>query len=344
MRRSARLTRRQISTEQEREVPLTQDELNLILSKLTANIEDEDEESKINILDPYCGDGHNLLSLSQSLDTNTCLYGIERNKDKRREAKRLLDKVVLGTYGDLRVTNGVFSLVVLHPPIGGKNPVGMPRESIVFGDLSLPGKYLYPGSIMVTIIHQKVIKNIAQLLSIRFTDIEVGKISEDRVVIFGVRSKGRVENELAREQREYLFELAQEPDLIPELSDKVYEIPPTQDDVITFRGYILDDEELAEDTADSSLWERVAEALTPESRLVEAPKPLLPLSDTHVAVAAAAGVINGRTGDHYRKGVTKEVSETISLEEDNTVTTIQTKRHVSRVRIFSKDGVFDLEH
>ena len=33
----------------------------------------------------------------------------------------------------------------------------------------------------------------------------------------------------------------------------------------------------------------------------------------------------------------------MTLEEDSGYTTIETRRHISRVRIFSKDGVFDLE-
>lgn len=345
MRRSARLTRRQISTEQEREVPLTPDELNFICSKLTVKDGDKNREGfKLNILDPYCGEGQVLRRLSEVLNTEINLYGIEKDKDRRKTAKRIAKKVVLGGYGDLRATNGVFSLVFLHPPIGGKNPIGLPREAIAFGDLSLPGKYLYPGSVMVTIIHQNALRNIIQLLSIRFVDIEVGKISQDRIVIFGVRSRGRVDNETAKEQREYLFALAEDPSLIDYLSPKVYEITPTKDDVVTFRGYILDEEELAEDVLKSSLWAKVEEALSPESRIIKAPKPLLPLNNTHIAIAAAAGVINGKTGDHYRKGVTKEFVETMALEEDNGTMTIETKRHVSRVRIFSKDGVFDLEH
>ena len=197
---------------------------------------------------------------------------------------------------------------------------------------------------MVTVIHHKVLKNIAQLLSIRFTDIEVGRISQDRIVIFGIRSRGRVDNELAKEQREYILALAEDPCLIGQLSNRIYEITPTKESVNTFRSYILDDDELAEDVANSSLWSKIEDALTPQSRVVKAPKPLLPLNATHIAVAAAAGVINGRTGDHYRKGVTKEYIETMTLEEDSGYTTIETRRHISRVRIFSKDGVFDLEN
>lgn len=348
MQRSARLTRRQIFVEHEKYVPLTAEEMELICSKLAVK-DIVDEECKINILYPYCGEGQMLKKISETLgatlDANKInIYGIEKDKDKRRVAQKIAKKVVLGSYGDVRATNGVFSLIILHPPIGGKNPIGLPREAVAFGDLSLPGKYLYPGAVMVTVIHHKILKNIAQLLSIRFTDIEVGRISQDRIVIFGIRSKGRVDNELAKEQREYILALAEDPCLIGQLSNRIYEITPTKENVTTFRSYILDDEELAEDVSKSSLWSKIEDALTPQSRVVKAPKPLLPLNTTHIAVAAAAGVINGRTGDHYRKGVIKEYIETMTLEEDSGYTTIETRRHISRVRIFSRDGVFDLEN
>ena len=251
-RTARRLTRRQFfSSDQAEHIPISEQELLQICSKLVA---EEAEEGFINVLDPYCGEGQVLQELALSLDTKTRLYGIEENREKRRKAKKIADKAVLGTYADLRATNGVFSLIFFNPPAGGHNPIGLPREAVAFGDLSFPGKYLYPGAVMIIVLRREIIKDIAHLLSLRFVDIELGQISQDRVVIFAIRSKGRVENKLAKEQKEYLLLAQNNPASIPTLSEKKYIVPLTQNEVETFRGYLLDDEDLAEDLEKSSLW------------------------------------------------------------------------------------------
>ena len=75
-------------------------------------------------------------------------YGVEPDQENRKIAKKRLTKTVHGNYHELRTTNA-FSLILANPPLGGKNAIGIPQEAIAFSDLTVPGKYVYPGSIVI---------------------------------------------------------------------------------------------------------------------------------------------------------------------------------------------------
>lgn len=341
--RTARTTRRQFSASSSR-ISLKPEELDIICRKLKYRPGRDGET--VNILDPYCGDGSILAELGKYLSAQgaeVCTYGVEAEKELKKKSKKITTKTVLGEYGNLRATNGTFSVLFLNPPVGGVNPIGVRREIVTFGDLTLPGKYLHTGALLICIMPVELLPSIANLLAIRFRNVELGKISDERAVIFATKTRGRTPDEKERKQK--ILALAENPEKIPELSpDKTHTVIPSKNPVITFRSNILDEEEMAEDIEKSSLWKKIQETITPDSHTIKAPKPLLPLNRTHIAVAAAAGVINGKAGNHYRKGITKEIVETLTVNDEDTVTRINTKRYVSRIRIFCQEGVFDLDY
>lgn len=313
--------------------PISPEDLERIFAKLRP------QSGIINVLDPFCYRGEALAickKLYSCPEIDLGLYGTEKERVYWREARKIATKVVLGGYEGLQATSGVFSVLYLNPPVGGINFIGMRREVVAFSDTTLPGKYLYPGSVMILIITPELLPQIANHCLIRFEKIRTYQLG-DRVVVYGVKSRGRVPAKTAEEQKEDL--------LTPRgWDDEPYIIPPAEKHPGTFRGYVIDDEELAEDLGNSLLNHEVEKIIKPKSSVIKAPKPLLPLNTTHIAIAAAAGAINGRAGNHYRKGITKENIETIELQEDDTVTTINTKRYVSRVRIFAPSGVYDLDY
>jgi hypothetical protein len=341
--RDVRASRRIYTRHRERKIPLSPEETRLIVQKLLpANSE---EDLCANIIDPFCGNGNDLVLIADQLTgqgIKTKTYGIEEDKDQCRHAKTKITKAVIGKYEDILCTNGTFSLLFINPPTGAKNPVGIPREIIAFGDLTLPGKYLHAGAVLIFIAQREILPSLGTLLPQRFENISYFHVSQERVCIMGVRSKGRVDKELAQQQKETLLNLDEN---ILDLSEDItYRVVPSKNEVTTFRNKDPEDEELAENISYSSLWPQITEMLIPKSRLVKTPKPMLALNETRTAIAAAAGVINGRAGDHFRMGITKEIKDTIVVDDGDSVTTVETQRHVSRVRIFCQEGVYDLEY
>jgi len=337
-----------LAFQEEIQIPLTKSELDIMSKKLLFdNKPNNNEEIIINILDPFCADGSALQEVAQALKAqgaNVKTYGVEPDQENRRIAKKRLTKTVHGNYHELRTTNA-FSLILANPPIGGKNAIGIPQEAIAFSDLTAPGKYVYPGSIVIFALPISSLNFLRSILPIRLQDICYYKISQERVLIMATKSKGRVPKEEAAQERERLDFYIENSTEIPLLNTETkYHITPTTTGITRFVGSRLDPEDISEEIAISSVWNNLKNLITPKSVLIEAPKPLMALDKGRPAIAAAAGVLDKATTSHIRRGFNKIIIEKQHVENDDSIVQVEINRPVSRLRIFHPGGVKDLEY
>ena len=252
MRQVRNLRHHTLAFQEEIQIPFTKSELDIICKKLLFNNEpNNNEEEIINMLDPFCADGSALQEVAQALKA-VKTYGVEPDQENRRIAKKRLTKTVHGNYHEL--CNNAFSLI-LETPIGGKNAIGIPQEAIAFSDLTAPGKYVYPGSIVIFVLPISSLNFLRSILPIRLQDICYYKISQERVLIMATKSKGRVPKEEAAQERERLDFYIENSTEIPLLNAETkYHITPTTTGITRFVGSRLDPEDISEEIATSSVW------------------------------------------------------------------------------------------
>ncbi|MCL6477857.1 MAG: hypothetical protein K6T65_05525 [Peptococcaceae bacterium] len=329
--------------------PTPPDEMALACEKFTIGA-----GARANIIDPCAGEGEALRMLADHLKAqggNITTYGIEIEATRAEKCRKVLDHVVKCPYETARTSVKAFSAMWLNPPYNEKD---RERTEVVFlRDLTCPiGGKLMEGGVLGYCIPVNVLVPAAPILAARFDDLAVYRFTEKnypaykQVVVFGVRRSRARQGIEAKEIREWLKELSASPEKIPPLDGpdgKVYRVPESPDKKILFRGSATDPEEVAKDLPGSSLWEEIKYLLLPFKRVSTLQPPVLPLKPAHSAVAIATGAIGGNMGGHLLVGRTKKVTDRKVIPEEKGERIIETERHVTTVRVFTADGVYDLE-
>jgi hypothetical protein len=312
------------------------------------------EPGIINMLDACAGKGDALKQIAdyfQSIGAEPKTFGVELEESRANRAKTQLDKVAHSGYEGLRASNGVFAFQWLNPPYDYAGD-GMRLEQIFLADLTAPDKYMQPGGVIGFCIPSNILANVASLFAIRFENIRVYRFTDKnypvfkQVVVFGRRKKGRNNPEQIKAARDMLVAMGDDPALIPVIDANdgwTLTVPVSAGEVKLFRGENVDIDEAAQVLKQMD-WGKIEDILTTKSMSgMELPKPLLPLKLTHIATAIAAGAVDGNAGDHYRRGVTKRVTETTSTRDDKNKIEVETQRFISQIRIYSELGTQDLE-
>lgn len=310
--------------------------------------------SSVNLLDPCAGRGEALRQLADALaakGAKVATYGVEIERERAEAAAQILDRVVKGGYEHLRCSRGVMSLMWLNPPYD-HNRLGGRVEVDFLWDLTAPDGYLVPGGLVMYCIPQESLAPAALLLATRLQDLAVYRFTDagypafHQVVVFGYRTKTRRGPE-ARRDKERLEALARAgPEALPPLDadDGVrFSVPPAPGPVALFRGGLLDPEEIARDVAASPLWEKLPGLLVPDTGGARLRRPLLPLKLAHMALAIAAGAVDGNMGTHILEGTARKVVDRTEEDAgDGTTRVVEVERHVTTVRVFTREGVYEL--
>lgn len=324
--------------------PTPLEETDLICSRLTA-----EPGSKITILDPCCGEGIALEKMANSLKAqgaDVVSYGVELEEGRARKARDYIDNVICSPYEDAIITPQAFSFMYLNPPY---MHYGSERAEVVFlRDLTDPVKgKLQPGGLLGFCIPEKVLKDAALLLAVRFHNIKVYRFTENypaykQIVVFGYRRKKRPSTDEFRETKEWLSNL----DIIPRLNVEdgiTFTIPSSINEIKTFKPAQPSKDEVMNALQQSSAWKRAEELLPRLKQIQDRKPPVLPLKTAHIAVAIAAGAIGGSMGNHLLVGKSKKVVDSTVVPDEKGVTETQTERVITTVRVFSRDGIFDLK-
>jgi len=332
--------------------PTPPEEMAYILKRLRV-----EEGSPISVLDPCAGKGHVLKQIQVDLQKKGALpttYGIEIEKTRAEEAKQYADHLISCGYEEARLSHDAFSFLYLNPPF---MEMGIDRaEAIFFRDLTMPDGYIPVGGLVIFNLPQYVLSRVAKLIAIRLENVKVYRFSDanydtyKQVIVFGYRRKpglGRDE-----ELQKYLEQVSQSdknalPSLdVPDEDEVFYLVPSQKKPVELFQSMVVEPEEILRSVMESKFYSKVLQKVEDgKLDISKAKNPAMPLKISHYATAIAAGALPEHMGDHLLVGVTKriQIEKTDIDEESGKIKDSVTYKPKSMVRIFSQDGIFNLE-
>ncbi|WP_103108546.1 DUF6094 domain-containing protein [Brevibacillus reuszeri] len=325
-------------------------EMQLVASRLRI-----EEAGEFNFYDPCCGKGVALRILSDHLstpDSKVITYGVELEKERAEEARNILHHVLQDGYENVR-TEDHFSALYLNPPYD--DGFGERIETSFLRRLTNKStNVLVKGALLMFCIPQYVLSDASLLIASRFTSVKVYRFTDvnyptfKQVVVFGYFQ--RPDPDERSVTTHYLREVSKlGPEALPSLDEEdgvTYRILPSRQSIRLFRAGKLRIDEMSKDLVTSPIFLSMKELFLPShSRNADLKNPVLPLKPTHYAIAIAAGAVGGNMGNHLLVGVTKQIHDTADkVNDDGEVEgEVTIKHHKSIVRVFTKDGVFDLE-
>ncbi len=328
--------------------PTPEQENALICRRLKAR-----EGTTINMLDPCCGTGAALEGIARHIrnqGANPVTYGVELEKSRADKAKSRLDYILHEGYEQMRTEN-LFSLLYLNPPYD--NGFFERVETIFLRNLTDHRKsVLQDDGVLVFIVPQATLLDAAGILATRFSELSVYRFTDqhfdefNQVVLFGrfkrpgiqeKRENTRLLKECSNASKDDLFSLDYADGVTFQLSESKKEP--------LFRAGVLNMAELLRDVQNSTLFDQTKEIFNNRAFSATFQNPILELKPAHYGVAIASNVMGGNMGDHLLVGGTKKVTvqrEKTNDEGEKTGEEVA-EFYKSRIRIFSEQGIFDLE-
>lgn len=293
-------------------------------------------QGEMAIIDPCAGEGVALAECQYHLGRDrTQSYAVEYDKERAYHAKQLVDRCLHGDFQDTIITPRSFGLLWLNPPYGdlvsdkgqtsGSEKTGAKRLEKLFYQQS--ARLLQYGGILVLIVPHTVLDlEFRRWLAAGFDRLAVYLAPEHQfkqAVVFGVRKRSDNATQTYRSNLALLEAFCQssEKPTLPETWEQaVYTVPAVSHE-IRFNATRLEPEQLAlEIERFPCLWDQWALHFGQMGQTQR--RPLMPLSDWHLALVLAAGQVSGvvRSNDGDRvyvvKGDTfKHKKESVQFEE-----------------------------
>lgn len=250
------------------------------------------------VLDPCVGTGAALLAIAN--DPSCHHSGVELDGFRAAAAADAGINVLHVNIFDVRANVEQFSLLYLNPPYDTElgAHVSQRMESLF---LEHTYRWLKLKGVLMMVVPHQTIHGFAGLLSDRFTDIRVfklthpGAVKYDQVVIFAVRK-----NVTAKEAAATKVNLVGYGRALPKVEPYegtlpfVYQVPPSAEASLKMVGLPLD--ALEDLLPKASGWKQAGASLLPKQE-VQAGKPLTPLHGGHVGLLCTAGMLNGVFGE-----------------------------------------------
>jgi hypothetical protein len=306
--------------------------------------------------DPCCGEGIALKAAADYLKglgaDPLVTYGIEPDEKRAEESKKRLDHVVVDGYENTAITNKAFSLWWFNPPYdtaSSDEDEKKERKEVIF--LRDTFKYIAPHGVLVCIVPQHVLKNLAPVLTNRFYDLTVERFDDGeyeafgQVVVFGYRKPAHAPLGTKEEREHLAFLSTVDPEFLPSLDQepkRIYEVPQG---VIprTFFGERIEMGKVMDTLPDSPAWAVFKSLISPGYSDIKLGTPLMTLKPGQYANIIASGALNGVIGRgpdrHMVIGFTKKIAHTSSeLDEDGKTIVTRTEDFCSGTRLFTADG------
>lgn len=267
----------------------------------------QSSEAPMRILDPCAGEGVALAECKHHLGAElTTAMAVEYNEERAWHAKSMLDQALHADLADCVIEKRQFGLMWLNPPYGdgvadkamvgsGPNAHGQRLEKQFYQRCN---PLLQFGGVMVLIVPGNVLDaELCGWIGSHFEDVSVFKAVDRtyrQLVIFGVRKRA---SSRGRKAVVDLLTRAREGDVsdLPSLAESVpmtYVVPALRKVDMKFFTAHLDPAQLAECIGPSTgLWGQFSTHFETTGRPKR--RPLMPLSNWHLALALAAGEISG---------------------------------------------------
>jgi len=284
--------------------PTDSDTIERILSMLSPCTQGE-----MRIIDPCAGEGIALAECKQHLDeVRTEAFAVEFDQARAYQAKQLLDRCIHGDFQDTIITPRNFGLLWLNPPYGdlvtdkaqtsgNDDTQGRARLEKLFYQQAV--KQLQFGGILVLIIPYPTLDvAFRRWLAAGFDRLQVFLAPEQQfkqAVLIGVRKRNDTASPAYRSGLAILEQFAQRDDkpvLPAEWQEAPYRVPAAQSGEVRFNSTRLDPRQLLEEIARfPCLWGQWSMHLGQTN--AEKRRPLMALSDWHLALVLAAGQVSG---------------------------------------------------
>ncbi len=274
------------------------------------------QQGRMRMIDPCAGEGVALAECRQVLHHPDALqtvetFAVEYNQERSVQAKKLLDRCLLGDFQDTIITPRSFGLLFLNPPYGdlvndkaqtGDNGLakGKKRLEKLFYQRSV--RLLQYGGVMVLIVpHYTLDAEFRKWLAAGFDQVSVCLAPEQRfkqAVVMGVRRRSSMTDKAFQTTLSRLEqfcekcgeEIVQSVDYWPD--ELCYRIPPADAGEIRFNALRLDLPQLRDEIEKyPCLWPQFSLQMNTLKKGHR--PPLMALSDWHLALALAAGQVSG---------------------------------------------------
>ncbi len=325
--------------------PTDEKTLECILSHL--HLEDDNQTQ---IFDPCCGEGVALAEIKHSLGQHQSrAFGIEYNAERAYHSKNLLDVCVHGDMQDCIIKRNQFGLLFLNPPYGD-----MVSDNAQLSDKQFSGqqrleKLFYQhtfqslvfGGVMILIIPENTLdKEYASWIAKHFSDVTLFRAADQtfkQLVIFGVRKRTSQTADFTQ-VRDFLLERETLTEIPILESSHGYVVPQVVTDIPLVYTK-MDTEQLSDDLngqgSRRGMWGDFQTVFAIGNRITR--RPLMDLSDWHLALALAAGQVTGQVESndgqttYMIKGNThKEKMVTTAVHEDPSGNVTETRTHTDR--------------
>jgi len=298
----------------------------------------------VSIIDPCAGEGVAIAEVAHALGREfVTSFAVEFDMERAAHARTMASKCLHADLMDTIISRQTFGLLWFNPPYGdlgrdadGNLPYqgkGRGRLEKLFYQRVMP--LLQYGGIIVAIVPVTALdEEFAGWLTNHFADIRAFQAVDrqfKQVVVFGRRVRQREQDApAARSARELLVSIGSggsEAEMLPEgWTFEPYAVPPAKSKPEHFYRVSMEPEQFAQEVGRlKGLWPTLG---TVFGGWLKAPRrPARALSRWHIALALAAGAINGVVksvtgltfvvrGDTYKA---KKVKAEVQMQEDGTV-------------------------
>ncbi len=262
------------------------------------------------IIDPCAGEGSALAECQHVLhqplnDQSVKTFGVEYNKERSVQAKKLLNRCLYGDFQDTIITPRSFGLLWLNPPYGDlvadtgqTNEIalskGKKRLEKIFYQRSA-GLLQYGGVMVLIIPHYTLDQEFRRWIAAAFDHISVELAPEQRfkqVVVMGIRRRTVKGDKQYKETLATLDGFSDAEDKPRVWSTEKYRVPSAATGEIRFNAMSIDEQQLQEEIDKyPCLWPQFNMQMN--SPVQGHRRPLMALSDWHLALALAAGQVSG---------------------------------------------------
>ena len=291
-------------------------------------------EAGAKALDPCCGEG---VALNNAIASDVQRFGVELDEERARISKENGIRVLQGDFFDAKVGHGMFDFLLLNPPYGD---LSVPENGVKRLEHKFYRKAMLSlriGGVVVLIVPVASLNNDREkgLIARHLSEVYIYKTMDqqfNQLVLIGRKAKQNFPN---RDVLAVLKKAVENPEKVPsinEYQDVSVGVDSGKDlSKEIFHLVNVNPDVLKDSVKDAGHWQCMTALFSVQAQPI---KPsAMPLGDWHIALALAAGQLNGilETNDRRRffiKGATEKqysTSETIDEREESTVHKVITK-------------------
>lgn len=305
-------------------------------------------DNHIKIFDPQCGNGDNISNLTKALNSECETYGLDEEKYGIYDAKKKMNKTIIGTLRGSKISNEVFDVLFLKPRPQAELEYNFNqtiKEANEKTMLKQTYRFLKPkGLLIYTIPFYRMYNDMWYFITKNFTDITVvaHKETEEKLItIYAIKNTNPRYSEIFNSVLNASFES------LPVHCNKEYIINSNPElEVQLFRGSVIDVYELTDMIDNDGLYNEFYKSFNSDKQKKDT-SPLLPFNLGQIGLILTSGELDGVVEEipgvnHVIKGMTVKTveSEEIRDSQNDTVTCKNTISNMVQLNAFTADGDF----